>query len=154
MNSPALQTAQLLQPLRGVFQSADLAYKMFPKQLPNKHQHWVSQMNTPLDTEISIEYRFISGLLPVGDLQQRLLIICRLLLLLLLRSLLRRSRHGVGHRRHTGVVIGRHVHGHARLGGVRSSGTLVHVLSIHTTAVKKTEVTLSTNNKKDFLSYE
>lgn len=105
-------------------------------------------MNTPLDTEISTEYLFISGLLPVGDLQQRLLIICRLLL----RSLLRRSRDGVGHRRHTGVVIGRHVHGHARLGGVRSSGTLVHVLSIHTTAVKKTEVTLSTNNKND-LSY-
>lgn len=108
-------------------------------------------MNTALGTEISIEYLFISGPLPVGGLQQRLLIICRLLLLL--RSLLRRSRDRIGRRRHTGVVIGRHVHGHARLGGVGSSGTLVHVLSIHTTAVKKTDVTLSANNKNDFLRY-
>lgn len=35
-----------------------MAEGMFPKQLPNKHPHKVSQMNTPLETEISIVYLF------------------------------------------------------------------------------------------------
>lgn len=53
---------------------------------------------------------------------------------------------GVGDRGHVGVVIGRHVHGHARLRWVRSSRCLVHVLSVHGSAGKeKTNVTLEAN---------
>lgn len=68
-------------------------------------------------------------------LQKRLLIIC-CLLLLLLRSLVRGSCYRIGHRRHAGVVVGWHIHGHACLRWVRSSCGLAHVRSVQTTAVK------------------
>lgn len=48
-----------------------------------------------------------------------------------------RIRHG----RHASVVIGRHIHGHARLGWVRSSGSLGHVLRVHPTAAEKQKET-------------
>lgn len=101
----------------------------FLKQLPITPPHKANEHTTGKHICSSL------GLLSVGLLQQRLLIIRCLLVLLL--GLLRGGSHGVGNRRHGGTVIGCHIHGHAGLRRVMGSGSLVHVLRVHATAVRE-----------------
>lgn len=83
--------------------------------------------------EVCFESLFFLSRLLSRVLEQWLLIV-RCWLLLRRRRLLgwsRSLRGRIGHRRHGGVVIGRHVHDHARLVRVVGADGLVHVLRVH-----------------------
>lgn len=83
--------------------------------------------------EVCFESLFFLSRLLSRVLEQWLLIVSCWLLLWRRRLLgwSRSLRGRIGHRRHGGVVIGRHVHDHARLVGVVGADGLVHVLRVH-----------------------